>query len=320
MEANVFVGIDIAKGQVDVQTYPPAAPAQFDNTPKGLKQLCKALKRQNVALIVLEATGGYETAAVVALANAKLPVVVVNPRQIRDYARALGVLAKTDQLDAAVIARFAHDVKPPVRPLPTEQERAMTELVRRRAQLLKEHSADLCRLQQASLPGVVKNIQKSLAFNEKQQEEIVAMLDELIRTSPVYVEKVELMRSVKSVGPVTAKAMLVELPELGTLDRKQIASLTGLAPICRDSGTMRGKRTIWGGRKRARTALYMATVNASQHNPVIREFYQRLLAAGKLPMVALAACMRKLVTILNAILRDKTPWNPQKTTKSLKTT
>jgi len=316
-EATTYVGIDIAKGQVDVQTYPPSTPVQFGNTPSGLAKLCKAIKRlRNVARVVIEATGGYETAAVVALAKAQLPVVVVNPRQVRDYARALGILAKTDTLDAAVLARFAHDTKPPVRPLPTETERAMSELVRRRGQLVQQHVADLCRLQQASLPGVIKNLQTSLTFNEKQQAEILTQLDELIQASPIYADKVELMQSVKRIGPITARTLLVELPELGTLTNKQIASLAGLAPFNRDSGTMRGKRTLWGGRKRARTALYMATMNAACHNPVIREFYQRLLHAGKLRMVALAACMRKLLTILNAILRDHKPWNPEKTTKS----
>ena len=316
-EATTYVGIDIAKGQVDVQTYPPSTPVQFGNTPSGLAKLCKAIKRlRNVARVVIEATGGYETAAVVALAKAQLPVVVVNPRQVRDYARALGILAKTDTLDAAVLARFAHDTKPPVRPLPTETERAMSELIRRRGQLVQQHVADLCRLQQASLPGVIKNIQTSLDFNEKQQAEILTQLDELIQASPIYADKVELMQSVKSIGPITARTLLVELPELGTLTNKQIASLAGLAPFNRDSGTMRGTRTLWGGRKRARTALYMATMNAACHNPVIREFYQRLLHAGKLRMVALAACMRKLLTILNAILRDHKPWNPEKTTKS----
>ena len=318
-DTATFVGIDVAKEHLDVQTWPPSTPTQFDNTPKGLTRLCKAIKRlKHVARVVLEATGGYETAAVVALAKAQLPVVVVNPRQVRDYAKAKGILAKTDTLDAAVLAQFACDIKPPVRPLPTETERAMSELVRRRGQLLQQRTADLCRLQQASLTEVIKNIRNSLKFNEKQQAEILTQLDGLIQASPVYVEKIEIMRSVKSVGPVTARALLVELPELGTLDRKQIASLAGLAPFNRDSGTMRGTRTLWGGRQRARTALYMAAVNATQHNPVIREFYQRLIHAGKLPMTAIAACMRKLLTILNALLRDHKPWNPEKTTKPAK--
>jgi transposase len=316
---ETFVGIDVAKGKVDVQTCPSSTVAQFDNTPNGLVKLCKALKRlKNVALVVVEATGGYEVPVVIALAKAQLPVVDVNPRQPRDYARSKGILAKTDEIDAAVLAQFARDIRPPVRPLPTEQERAMSELIRRRRQLIQQHSADLCRLQQASLPCVAKSIQTSLTFNEKQQAELLTQLDELIQASPVYADKVHLMQSVKSIGPITARALLVELPELGTLDRKQIASLAGLAPFNRDSGTLRGKRTLWGGRKRARTALYMATMNAACHNPVIREFYQRLVRAGKLRMVALAACMRKLLTILNAILRDSKPWNPEKTTKSEK--
>jgi transposase len=283
-----------------------------------LATLCKTLARQNVALIDMESTGGYEIPVVVELAKAQLPVVVVNPRQPRDYAKAKGILAKTDEIDAAVLAQFAHDIRPPVRPLPTEQERAMSELLRRRRQLIQQHSADLCRLKQASLPGVIASIKTSLDFNEKQQTEILTQLDDLLHASPIYADKIHLMQSVKSIGPITARALLVEMPELGTLDRKQVASLAGLAPFNRDSGTMRGKRTTWGGRKRARTALYMAAMNAAHHNPVIREFYQRLRHAGKLPMVALAACMRKLLTILNAILRDNKPWNPEKTTKSEK--
>lgn len=306
---SIFVGVDVAKDSLDLQTYPISQSKQFANSTAGIRCLLRHLKGAKVAMIVVEATGGYETALVVELAAASLPVVVINPRQARDYARALGQLAKTDKIDAAVLARFGHDVRPPIRPLPTEQERALIDLTRRRRQLLKTHASEQCRLQQNTLPAVLKCIRKTLLFLERQLATITAELDAIIHASPVWLEKVQLLQSVKSIGPVTARELLVELPELGQLERREIASLVGLAPINRDSGMMRGKRTIWGGRKNARTALYMPTMCAIRHNPAIRDFYQRLRQAGKLKMVALTACMRKLLTILNAILRDKRPWN-----------
>ena len=304
----VHVGIDVAKDKLDLQTYPPGEHVIFDNAPAGIRALLRHLKTWHIERIIIEATGGYETLAVAELAAAGLPVVVINPRQSRDYARALGVLAKTDRIDAAMLARFGHDTKPPVRPLPTPQERAMNDLIRRRRQLVKLRSAELCRLQQNTLPAVAKSIQQSLRFVERQLTTITAEMQAMIQASPLWLEKVQLLQSVKSIGAVTARELLVEVPELGQLERREIASLVGLAPINRDSGKMRGKRTIWGGRKNARTALYMPTMCAIRHNPTIHEFYQRLLAAGKKKMVALTACMRKLLTILNAILRDKKPW------------
>ena len=309
MEA-LCVGIDVAKDSLDLQTYPAAAAQQFPNTSAGIRALLRHLRPCSITCIVLEATGGYETDAVVQLAAAGLPVVVINPRQARDYARALGILAKTDQIDAGVLARFGHDVKPPIRPLPTEQERAMADLLRRRRQLVKQHAMEQCRLQQNTLPAVRKSVRASLGFLERQVASITAALDAMIHSSPLWLEKVELLQSVKGIGPVTARELVVELPELGQLERRQIASLAGLAPLNRDSGQMRGQRHIWGGRKHARTALYLPTMCAIRHNPAIRAFYLRLREAGKLKMVALTACMRKLLTILNAILRDKTPWNP----------
>jgi transposase len=244
------------------------------------------------------------------LAAAALPVVVINPRQGRDYARALGLLAKTDALDAAVLARFGYDVRPPVRPLPTQQERALGDLVRRRRQLVELHASEQCRLQQNTLPAVLKTVRQMLGFLDRQIDAVNAQLDKMIQASPIWLEKVQLLQSVKSIGAVTARTLLAELPELGQLERRQIAGLVGLAPVNRDSGKMRGKRTTWGGRKHARTALYMPTMCAIRHNPVIRQFYLRLQQLGKTKMVALTACMRKLLTILNAILRDKKPWKP----------
>ncbi len=306
---EVFVGIDVSKDTLDLQTCPPAEDLRFENSTPGIRNLIRSLK-QVPAMIVVEATGGYETALVTELAAKGLPVVVVNPRQVRDYARALGILAKTDQIDAAVIARFAHDVRPQLRPVPTEQERAMSELIRRRRQLVKLQAAEQCRLQQTTLRAALKSVRESLRFIKRQLETITGQLDKLILASPIYAQKVQLLQSVKSVGVVTARTLLVELPELGQMGRRRVATLVGLAPINRDSGPKRGKRTIWGGRRHARTALFMPTMCAIRHNPVIRTFYMRLRAAGKLKMVALTACMRKLLTILNAILRDRKPWNP----------
>jgi transposase len=306
---SIFVGIDVAKESLDLQTYPAAKAQHFDNSLAGIRAIVRYLRRSNIALIVVEATGGYQTAAVAEMAAAGLPVVVINPRQARDYARALGLLAKTDAIDAGVLARFGHDVKPPVRPLPTKQGRAMNDLIRRRRQLVKQRAAERCRLQQNTLPAVVKSVKQTIRFLDRQLEAVTGELDALIHGSEIWLEKVQLLQSVNSVGPATARALIVELPELGQLHRRQIASLVGLAPINRDSGKMRGKRTIWGGRKNARTALYMPTMCAIRHNPVIRNFYLRLLEAGKPKMVALTACMRKLLTILNAILREKKPWN-----------
>ncbi len=307
---GIFVGIDVAKESLDLQTYPPGSPMRFENSSAGIRAMTRHLRQIAVTLIVVEATGGYETVPVAELAAAGLPVVVINPRQARDYARALGMLAKTDTIDSGVLARFGHDVRPPIRPLPTPQERALNDLIRRRRQLVRQHAMEQCRLEQNTLPSVLKSIRKTLRFLERQLEAIMAELDAMIQASPIWLEKIQLLQSVKSIGVVTARELLVELPELGQLERRQIASLVGLAPINRDSGTKRGKRTIWGGRKNARTALYMPTMCAIRHNPVIRNFYLRLREAGKLKMVALTACMRKLLTILNAILRDNKPWNP----------
>jgi transposase len=311
---NAFYGIDVSKNILDLQTYQPGVPGQVSNDPKGIAKLLKLLAKQPVQLVVLEASGGYHTLAAYTLAAAGLPVVVVNPRQPRHYAVALGLLAKTDEIDAAVLARFGHDIRPTVRPLPTQQEQDMTQLVRRREQLLNLKSAELCRLEQITLPAVQKSIRRTVKHVERQLEQLDKELDKLISDSPISMEKIQLLQSVSGIGQVTARRLLVELPELGSLDRRQVASLVGLAPVCRDSGKMRGKRQIWGGRKRPRSALYLPTLTAIRHNPTLRNFYQRLRAAGKLKMVALIACMRKLLTILNAILRDKKPWTTCTTT------
>jgi transposase len=258
---------------------------------------------------VLEASGGYEQEAAATLASAGLPVVVVNPRQVRDFAKATGQLAKTDRLDALVLARFAEAVKPEIRPLPDAATEELRLLLVRRSQVIGMIAAEKNRLKTA-VPAVRKHIKAHIAWLEGQRDDLDAELRGRLKASPIWREKEQLLRGVAGIGPVASLTLLAALPELGTLSRKEIASLAGLAPIARDSGTLRGKRTIWGGRARVRQGLYMATVSATKHNPVIRAFYQRLIAAGKPPKVALTACMRKLLTILNAMLRTNAPWQP----------
>ena len=307
---DLCIGIDVSKDALDVQTCPPGAPARFANTPAGIARLLKSLRGQAISRIIVEPSGGYETPVVAELGAAQLPVLLVNARQIRDYARSRGILAKTDRLDAAVLASYGHTFKPPLRPLPTPQERQLHELIRRRRQLVRQRARELCQRQQYTLKTCLKSANDLLRCLDKQIQAVTNQLDTLIHASPIWVQKMQLLQSAKSIGQVTARELLVELPELGQLGRRQIASLVGLAPISRDSGYMRGRRSTWGGRKDVRSALYMAAVSAIRYNPTIRNFYQSLLSAGKLKMVALVACMRKLLTILNAILRDNRPWKP----------
>jgi transposase len=259
-------------------------------------------------LVVLEATGGFEVMVAAALAAAQLPLAVVNPRQIRDFARATGQLAKTDALDAAVIAHFAEAVHPEPRPVPDEQARALGELVARRRQVVEMIGAESHRRRQLTQRRVLRRVDRHLAVLQEELSEIERELDGSIRGTPAWRENDDLLKSVPGIGPAVARTLLAELPELGTLGRKQIAALVGVAPLNRDSGTMRGRRTTWGGRATVRTALYMAALVAARHNPVIAAFYQRLRTKGKPAKVALVACMHKLLLILNAILRDRRPW------------
>ncbi len=264
-------------------------------------------------LIVLEASGGLERRAIAALAGAKLPVVAVNPRQVRDFAKATGRLAKTDAIDAEVLALFADRIRPEVRPLPDEETQELEALVVRRRQVVDMITAEKNRLSAAPPSKRVRTaIGKTIKWLQKQLEEIDNDLDGAVRKSRVWREKDDLMNSVKGVGPVLSRTLLSMVPELGTLGRKQISALIGVAPLNRDSGTHRGRRTVWGGRASVRAVLYMSALAATRSNPAIRAFYERLVAAGKLRKVALVACMRKLLTILNAILRTKTPWTPEK--------
>ncbi len=282
--------------------------AQFDNDSKGHAALITWLRKVAPRLVVLESTGGYQRAVVAALAAVGLPVVVVNPRQVRDFARAVGILAKTDAIDAAVLARFGATIRPTLRPLPDAQALALVDLLTRRRQLIELQTAESNRLAQAIAAKVRSSIQAVLKVLKRQIESIDQDLDGLIRQSPCWQEKETLLTSVPGVGTQTARTLLGSLPELGQISRQAVAALVGVAPLNRDSGTMRGKRTTWGGRRVVRAALYMAALVASRYNPVIRTHYQKLLAAGKAKKLALVACMRKLLVMLNAILRTKTPW------------
>ena len=307
-QESVYVGIDVAKDRLDVALLPAGESLAVGRDSAGLEALIERLGQLGPALVVLEATGGYEQVVSAGLAAAGLPVCVVNPRQIRDFARATGKLAKTDRLDALAIARFAQAVKPPARLLPDEQAQMLGELVARRRQVIEMIGMESNRLRQAKAKLVRRSIERLLAVFQAQLTALEAELDETIRGTPIWREREELLTSVPGIGDTTARAILAELPELGRLDRRQLAALAGLAPFNRDSGTRRGERHIRGGRASLRAALYMPTLVATRCNPPIRATYLRLRAAGKKPKVALTACMRKLLVILNAMLRDATPW------------
>lgn len=304
----VCVGIDVSKQQLDIALR-PGRRYSVPNHADGIAHLLADLTTVSPMRIVLEATGGLELPLTSALTLAGLPVVVVNPRQVRDFAKATGQLAKTDAMDAQILAQFAEVIRPEPRSLPDEQTQALAALVTRRQQLIEMLTAEKNRLASAR-PAIRKNLRAHIAWLERALEQADTDLAEAIRQSPVWHEKEELLRSVPGIGPVLTSTLLANLPELGTLTHKQIAALVGVAPLNRDSGMLRGRRTVWGGRARVRTALYMATIVAARFNPVIRSFYQRLCAAGKAKKVALVACMRKLLTIINAMLKHQTPWSP----------
>lgn len=310
MEQGTYIGIDVSKDRLDIAILPSQDSFAVQRDSGGLDALLERLKALAPELIVLEATGGFEQVVAATLAGASLPVVVVNPRQIRDFARALGRLAKTDKVDAAVIALFAERVRPPLRPLPDADARLLDELVTRRRQIIEMLVAEGNRARRLQTKKVVKRIERHRALLQKELTEIERELDESIRGTPLWRETEDLLQSVPGVGPALARTLIAELPELGRLDRRQIASLVGLAPFARDSGVRRGHRTVWGGRASVRAVLYMATLAATRCNPVIQAFYRRLRQAGKPFKVAVTACMRKLITILNAIVRDRRPWQP----------
>ena len=306
---TLFIGIDVAKAYLDVGAYPTGDTERVPNTGVGIAELTTRLAARGPECIVLEASGGYEHDVVVSLATAGLPVVVVNPRQVRDFAKATGQLAKTDRLDALILARFAAQIRPEVRPLPDAAAEELRSVQMRRSQVVAMLTAEKNRLPTAN-PAVRGHIKAHIAWLEGQRDELNAELRRLLQESPVWREKEQLLRSITGVGEVVSSTLLAALPELGQLSHKEVAALAGLAPLARDSGTMRGKRTIWGGRAIVRQTLYMATLSATRYNPVIRAFYQRLIARGKAPKVALTACMHKLLIICNAVLRSNTAWDP----------
>ena len=305
--ADVAVGIDVAKAQVDVAVEPTGATWTEPRSPAGLRRLQAQLQALQPSRIVLEATGGYERAVVAALAD--LPVVVVNPRQTRDFARAHGTLAKTDRLDAGVLARFAADVQPQVRPQPSKAEQDLRRLSRRRRQFVKARVAEqqqrrhLAPAQRAGSDAFLAEVRRLI---QELDRDLAATLqaDPDLRARSVW------LQSIPGIGPVAAATLLAEVPELGTCSRRQVAALVGVAPFNRDSGTRRGRRSCWGGRAPVRAVLYMAALAATRRNPRLRACYQRLLAAGKPPKVALVACMRKLLILCNALCQRQTTWDP----------
>lgn len=305
----VFVGIDVSKASLDVAVHRPATRWTVDYTEATLPSLVARLTALAPALIVLEATGGLEGPLVGAVAAAGLPVVVVNPRQVRDFAKATGRLAKTDTLDAAVLAHFAAAVQPAVRPLPDAATQGLAAVVTRRRQLVDMLTAERNRLSCAPL-GLRKELQAHIRWRERRIAGLDTELEHAIRTSPVWRAQEARLRSVPGIGPIVARTLLAQLPELGTLAPKPLAALVGVAPLNRDSGLFRGRRKVGGGRAAVRAVLYMGTLAAVRFNPVLRPFYQRLRAAGKLPKVALTACMHKLLTILNALLKHQRRWDP----------
>jgi transposase len=303
----IVVGIDVSKKQLDLHVRPAGSALSYSRDAAGIEALVGTLSELAVQLIAVEATGGFETVVVASLAAAGLPVVVVNPAQVRAFATALGRRAKTDPIDAAVIAHFAAATKPQVRPLPDAATQALADLVARRRQIIQMIVAEGQREKRAS-PRAKRSITRLLRTMRSELTEIDAEIGETVRGSPIWREKEDLLSSVPGVGPVTARTMLAELPELGSLDRRRIAALAGLAPFTRQSGLWHGHSFIGGGRASVRTALFMAAMTAMRRNPALRAFHHRLRAAGKPKMVALIAVARKLLTILNAILRDKTRW------------
>jgi transposase len=305
-----FVGIDISSQRLDVDTLPVSQPFSKPNTEEGIASLVLHLKPLNPRIVLLEATGGYEIPVAYALHEAGLPVVIMNPKALRHFAKAIGKLAKTDKLDAQVLALYAQKIQPPVRPLQDQEQLELANLMTRRRQLqamivMEENRRRTC------TPRVRGNIDRSLAHLRQLLKDLDREIHDSIRRTPLWHENSEILQSFTGVGPKVSASLIADMPELGMLTRGKASALAGLAPMNRDSGQFRGKRMIQGGRPAVRQALYMAALVASRHNPVIRDFYQRLRLAGKPAKVALTACMRKLLVILNAMLKNRTYWNPQ---------
>jgi len=308
-QTPVFVGIDVSRDQLDVHVRPSNEALRVAYDEDGLADLVRQLGELAPTLIVLEGSGGLESRVVAVLGTRGLPVVVINPRQVRDFARATGELAKTDRIDAAMLSLFAERIRPPVRALPDDAVREFESLLTRRRQLIDMVSAERHRLHSARA-SVRKQIEKHIQWLERQLSQIDRDLDTAIADSPLWKAREDLLRSAPGVGNVVSRTLIGHLPELGALNRKEIAKLVGVAPLADDSGRRHGPRHIWGGRSEVRTVLYMAALVASRHNPVIRSHYQHLLARGKARKLALTACMRKLLVILNAMVRSNQPWSP----------
>ena len=304
---EVFVGIDVSKDHLDIGVYPTGKTWQLVHDEAGKEQLCQELRKLKPDLIVMEASGGMEGALAVKLQEAKLPAVVVNPRQVRDFAKAHGILAKTDRIDAQVLARFAERIRPEVRPLPDEAQRALGGLMVRRRQLVIMMTAEKNRLRRAS-KEVAQGIQDHIEWLKRQLDEVDREISRRIQHNDVWKQKEKLLKSTPGVGPVVSRSFLFGLPELGTINGKKISALVGVAPFNCDSGKFKGRRRIWGGREHIRSILYMGTVAAVRWNPIIRSFFLRLVKAGKSKKLALTACMRKLLVMLNAIIASNKPW------------
>jgi transposase len=304
----VYVGIDVSKDRLDVHVRPSGQAFAVARDGEGLAGLAEQLAGLGAAMVALEATGGFETVAAGALAAAGLPVVVVNPAQVRAFAQALGKRAKTDPIDAAVIAHFVEATKPEVRPLPDEQTQLLADLIARRRQIIQMIVAEGQRERRTTVARLKHSIQRLAAALERELSEVDQDIDDSVRGSSVWRQNEDLMQSVPGIGPIIARSLLAELPELGTLDRRQIAALAGLAPWTRQSGKWKGKSFIGGGRSAVRTVLFMGALAAARYNPTLKAFRQRLIDAGKPKMVAAIAVARKLLTILNAIVRDQKPW------------
>lgn len=304
----IAVGIDVSKDHLDIAVRPGGEAFTVDRNAAGVEQLAERLRMLSPHVVALEATGGFETVAAATLAAAGLPVVIVNPAQVRAFAKAIGQRAKTDPIDAAVIAHFAEATRPLVRPLPDEATRLLADLVARRRQIVEMIGAERQREKRMTVPHLRKSIVRLIKALEKELAGLNTDIDDAVRGSPVWREKEDLLKSVPGVGPIIASTLIAQLPELGSCDRRQIAALAGLAPFTRRSGQWRGKSFIGGGREAVRTVLFMGAMVAMRRNPVLKAFFKRLVAAGKPKMMALIAVARKLLTILNAVIRDNRPW------------
>jgi len=305
---EIYVGIDIAKADFEIKESGPQKTYSERHTQTGIRKTVRRMVAIQPTLVVMEATGGLEKTLARALATAGIAVAVINPRQIRDFARSLGKLAKTDSIDAEIIALYAEKIRPEPRGFPNADTDMLDALLTRRQQVIQMTTAEKNRLQQAASSAIQRSIRAVIRSFEKEIESLTRSIDTLLAASPEMQAKDKLLRSVSGVGPIVAQTLIAAVPELGMVSKRQIAALIGVAPINRDSGTMRGCRTTWGGRSQVRAILYLATLSAIRSNPPIRAFYQRLVASGKKKMVALVAAMRKLLVLLNAILKHGTPW------------